>query len=57
MSKAEIRKSLIRYSLGTVIYGACIGISFVSAPVTLLVVFLLALYYGFEQVRTRGGTV
>jgi uncharacterized membrane protein len=56
MSKAEVRKSLIRYSLGTVIYGACIGISFVSAQVTLLLVFLLALYYAFEQVRTRGGT-
>ncbi|HEY9336452.1 MAG TPA: TMEM175 family protein [Kribbella sp.] len=57
MSKAEVRKSLLRYSMGTVVYGACIGISFVSAQVTLLIVFLLALYYGFEQVRTRGGTV
>ncbi|MEV0794248.1 TMEM175 family protein [Kribbella sp. NPDC050459] len=56
MSKAEVRKSLLRYSMGTVVYGACIGISFVSAQVTLLIVFLLALYYGFEQVRTRGGT-
>ena len=56
MSKAEIRKSLIRYSVGTVVYGATIGISFVSAQLTLLIVFLLALYYGFEQVRTRGGT-
>lgn len=56
MSKAEIRKSVLRYSLGTAIYGACIGISFVSAQLTLLIVFLLALYYGFEQVRTRGGT-
>jgi len=57
MSKAEVRKSLLRYSMGTVVYGACIGISFVSAQVTLLIVFLLALYYGFEQVRSRGGTV
>ena len=57
MSKAEVRKSLLRYSMGTVVYGACIGISFVSDQVTLLIVFLLALYYGFEQVRTRGGTV
>lgn len=57
MSKAEVRKSLLRYSMGTVVYGACIGIAFVSAQLTLLIVFLLALYYGFEQVRTRGGTV
>jgi uncharacterized membrane protein len=53
MSKAQIRRSLVRYSFGTVIYGACIGISFISAQVTLLIVFVLALYYGFEQVRTR----
>jgi uncharacterized membrane protein len=53
MNKAQMRASLLRYSIGTVIYGACIGLSFISAQVTLLVVFLLALYYGFEQVRTR----
>lgn len=53
MNKAQMRTSLLRYSIGTVIYGACIGLSFISAQVTLLVVFLLALYYGFEQVRTR----
>ncbi|WP_410789212.1 TMEM175 family protein [Kribbella sp. C-35] len=56
MDSAEMRRSLIRYSFGTVIYGACIGVSFISAQVTLLLVFLLAVYYGFEQVRTRGGT-
>jgi uncharacterized membrane protein len=54
MTKTEVRRSLLRYSMGTVIYGACIGISFVSAQVTLLIVFLLALYYGFEQIWTRG---
>ncbi|MFD7154023.1 TMEM175 family protein [Kribbella sp. NPDC059898] len=56
MSKAQIRKSLLRYSVGTVIYAATIGLSFVSPQLTLVIVFLLALYYGFEQVRTRGGT-
>lgn len=56
MDKTQMRRSLLRYSLGTVIYGACIGLSFISAQATLLVVFLLAVYYGFEQVRTRGGT-
>jgi uncharacterized membrane protein len=51
MDKAEQRKSVLRYSVGTVIYAATIGLSFVSAPLTLLVVFLLACYYGFEQLR------
>jgi uncharacterized membrane protein len=56
MDKAQVRRSLIRYSFGTVIYAACIGVSFISAQVTLLIVFLLALYYGFEQIWTRGET-
>lgn len=56
MNKAQVRRSLIRYSFGTVIYAACIGVSFISAQVTLLIVFLLALYYGFEQIWTRGET-
>jgi uncharacterized membrane protein len=56
MNKTQVRRSLIRYSFGTVIYAACIGVSFISAQVTLLIVFLLALYYGFEQIRTRGET-
>jgi uncharacterized membrane protein len=56
MDSAQVRKSLIRYSFGTVIYGACIAVSFISAQVTLLLVFLLAVYYAFEQIRTRAGT-
>ena len=56
MDRTRVRKSLLRYSIGTVFYAACIGLSFVSAELTLLVVFLLAVYYAFEQVRTRGGT-
>ena len=56
MDKAQMRRSLLRYSIGTVFYAACIGLSFISAELTLLVVFLLAVYYAFEQVRTRGGT-
>jgi len=54
MNKAQMRKSLIRYSFGSVIYAATIGLSFISAQATLLVVFLLAVYYGFEQIRTQG---
>ncbi|MEU4193265.1 TMEM175 family protein [Kribbella sp. NPDC026611] len=53
MSAAEVRTSLVRYSFGSVVYAATIGISFISPSATLLIVFLLALYYGFEQLRTR----
>jgi uncharacterized membrane protein len=53
MTPAEQRSAVLRYSVGTLLYAAAIGLSFISAPVTLLVQFLLAVYYGFEQLRTR----
>jgi uncharacterized membrane protein len=56
MTKTQIRKSMIRWSFGTVIYAATIGLSFLSPELTLLAVFLLALYYAFEQVKTRDAT-
>jgi uncharacterized membrane protein len=54
LDRRQQRKAVMRFSLGTVIYAATIGLSFVSAPLTLLVQFLLAVYYAFEQLRTRG---
>jgi uncharacterized membrane protein len=53
MAPAAERASILRFSVGTFVYAATIGLSFVSAPVTLAVQFLLALYYAFEQVRSR----
>ena len=53
MSRAQQRRAVLRFSAGTVVYAGTIGLSFVSAPLTLLVQFLLALYYGFEQLRAR----
>jgi uncharacterized membrane protein len=53
MTRAQQRRSVLRFSVGTLIYAATIGLSFISAPLTLLVQFLLAVYYGFEQLRTR----
>jgi uncharacterized membrane protein len=53
MTQAEQRRSVLRYSIGTLFYAAAIGLSFVSAPLTLLVQFLIAVYYGFEQLRAR----
>ncbi|MFI7067137.1 TMEM175 family protein [Kribbella sp. NPDC050124] len=53
LSPTEQRKSVLRFSIGTLVYALTIGLSFISAPITLLVQFLLALYYGFEQVRSQ----
>lgn len=53
LDRAQQRRSVLRFSIGTVFYAATIGLSFVSAPLTLLVQFLLAAYYGFEQLQTR----
>ncbi len=50
-SRAEWR-SIGRFSVGTFLYGATIGISFLSAGAALAVQFALALYYLFEQVRS-----
>lgn len=48
------RWSVLRFSAGTVVYLGTIGLSFVSAPITLGVQFLIAVYYGLEQLRARG---
>ena len=53
LNRAQQRRSVLWFSVGTVIYAATIGLSFVSPPITLLVQFLLAVYYGFEHLRTR----
>ncbi|HKC27734.1 MAG TPA: TMEM175 family protein [Jatrophihabitans sp.] len=44
-------RSIMRFSIGTLLYATTIGISFVSAGAALAVQFGLALYYLFEQVR------
>jgi TMEM175 potassium channel family protein len=48
--RAEWR-SIGRFSVGTFLYAATIGISFASAGIALAIQFALALYYLFEQVR------
>ena len=53
MTSGEQWRSIGRFSVGTFVYGATIGLSFISAPVTLAIQFLLAAYYAFEQLHTR----
>ncbi|HEY7044287.1 MAG TPA: TMEM175 family protein [Nocardioidaceae bacterium] len=53
MSPREQWRSIWRFSIGTVVYAATIALSFVSAPLTLAIQFLIAAYYAFEQLHTR----
>jgi len=39
-----------RFSVGTFVYAATIGLAFAYAPAALAVQFLLAVYYAFEQI-------
>jgi hypothetical protein len=55
MTEREQWASIARFSAGTVVYAATIGLSLVSAPVTLAVQFLIAAYYAFEQVVSGRG--
>jgi uncharacterized membrane protein len=51
LGRREEWRSIGRFSVGTFLYGATIGISFASAGAALAVQFALALYYLFEQIR------
>jgi uncharacterized membrane protein len=51
MSEQQEWASIARFSLGTLVYAATIGIAFVSPGIALALQFLLALYYLFEQLR------
>src|SRR5262245_18937797 len=56
MSPREQWWSIWRFSIGTLLYAATIALSFVSAPLTLAIQFLLAAYYAFEQLHTRASS-
>jgi uncharacterized membrane protein len=45
-------RSIGRFSVGTFLYGATIGIAFLSPGAALAIQFALAMYYFFEQVRS-----
>jgi uncharacterized membrane protein len=52
LDRATVRHTLRRFSIGGVFYLATIGLSFVSAVLTLIVHALLALYYCFDQLAS-----
>jgi len=51
MTPEQERASIARFSIGTFVYAATIGIAFISPELALAMQFLLALYYLFEQLR------
>jgi uncharacterized membrane protein len=52
LDRATIRRTMRRFSAGGIFYLATIGLSFVSAVLTLIVHALLALYYCFDQLTS-----
>ena len=46
-------KALVRFAIGNLAYAAAIGVAYLSAPVSLLVSMLVAVYYVFEQTPGR----
>jgi uncharacterized membrane protein len=49
LTPAAARAAMIRFGIGNVAYIAAIGIAFLSAPASLLLSGLVAVYYMFEQ--------
>ena len=47
--KAATRRSRLRFGIGIAIYGATVALSFVSAVLTLVVHFAIAVYYVGDQ--------
>jgi uncharacterized membrane protein len=45
----QARWALVRFGGGNVVYAAAIGVAYLSAPASLLISGLLAVYYMFEQ--------
>jgi uncharacterized membrane protein len=56
LTGAAARTALIRFAIGNLAYAAAIGVAYLSAPASLLVSALVAVYYVFEQTPTRGPT-
>lgn len=53
LTGAAARTALIRFTIGNLAYAAAIGVAYLSAPVSLLMSALVAVYYVFEQTPAR----
>jgi uncharacterized membrane protein len=54
LTGAAARAALIRFSIGNLAYAAAIGVAWLSAPASLLVSALVAVYYVFEHTPALG---
>jgi uncharacterized membrane protein len=50
MASDEMRRATRRFALGLIVYLVTVGIAWISAPLTLAVHFVIAIYYMFEWV-------
>jgi hypothetical protein len=53
LTGAAARTALVRFTVGNLAYAAAIGVAYLSAPVSLLMSLLVAVYYIFEQTPGR----
>jgi uncharacterized membrane protein len=51
-----VKRALLRFSIGALVYLVAIAVAFVSAPAALGLIALVAVYYAFEQTPTGSGS-
>jgi uncharacterized membrane protein len=56
LTGAAAHTALVRFTIGNLAYAAAIGVAYLSAPVSLLMSLLVAVYYIFEQTPGRKAT-
>jgi uncharacterized membrane protein len=56
LTGAAARMALVRFTIGNLAYAGAIGVAYLSAPVSLLMSLLVAVYYVFEQTPGRRAT-
>ncbi|HEY7275046.1 MAG TPA: TMEM175 family protein [Trebonia sp.] len=56
LTGAAARAALVRFTIGNLAYAVAIGVAYLSAPVSLLISLLVAVYYVFEQTPGRRPT-
>jgi uncharacterized membrane protein len=53
LTGATARTALVRFTVGNLAYATAIGVAYLSAPISLLMSLLVAVYYIFEQTPGR----
>jgi uncharacterized membrane protein len=56
LTAADQKRAFIRFSIGNLGYLAAIGVAFLSAPASLIIAGLVAVYYTFEQTPVAART-